>query len=132
MRLKPVGPVLLLEANFDTSIDDIEIPRGTVVAVLLRPAALAESNFVEAHAFRPQRWLEPPDGAHDLSAHVPFGSGPRMCPGRALALIEMNTLLAMLYKNFDVARQGPSEDVREVFGFVMSPMGLKVRLRPRV
>jgi len=132
MRLKPVGPVLLLEANFDTSIEDIEIPRGTVVAVLSRPAALSEDHFVEAHAFRPQRWLEAPDGAHDLSAHLPFGSGPRMCPGRALALIEMNTLLALLYKNFDVARQGPSEDVREVFGFVMSPMGLKVRLRPRV
>ena len=132
MRLKPVGPVLLLEANFDTSIEDIEIPRGTVVAVLSRPAALIEDHFVEALAFRPQRWLEPPNGAHDLSAHIPFGSGPRMCPGRALALIEMNTLLAMLYKNFDVAREGPSEDVREVFGFVMSPMGLKVRLRPRV
>jgi cytochrome P450/nitrite reductase/ring-hydroxylating ferredoxin subunit len=132
MRLKPVGPVLLLEANLDTSIDDIEIPRGTVVAVLLRPAALTEDYFVEAGAFRPQRWLETADGAHDLSAHLPFGSGPRMCPGRALALIEMNTVLALLYKNFDVARQGPSEDVREVFGFVMSPMGLKVRLRPRV
>jgi cytochrome P450/nitrite reductase/ring-hydroxylating ferredoxin subunit len=100
MRLKPVGPVLLLEANFDTSIADIEIPRGTVVAVLLRPAALADDHFVEARSFMPQRWLEAPDGAHDLSAHIPFGSGPRMCPGRSLALIEMNTILALLYKNF--------------------------------
>jgi cytochrome P450 len=132
MRLKPVGPVMLMEANLDTSIGDIEIPRGTIVATLLRPAALADDHFVEAQSFMPQRWLEAPKGAHDLSAHIPFGSGPRMCPGRALALIEMNTLLVLLYKNFDVARQGPSGDVREVFGFVMSPMGLKVRLQPRV
>jgi len=132
MRLKPVGPVMLMEANSDTSIGDIEIPRGTVVATLLRPAALADDHFVKAQSFMPQRWLEAPKGAHDLRAHIPFGSGPRMCPGRALALIEMNTLLALLYKNFDVARQGPSEDVREVFGFVMSPIGLKLRLRPRV
>ncbi|WP_294534472.1 cytochrome P450 [uncultured Rhodoblastus sp.] len=132
MRLKPVAPVLLMEANVDTSIADIEIPRGTVVAILSRPAALTDDHFVEAQAFRPQRWLEPPDGAHDLSAHIPFGSGPRMCPGRALALVEMNTLLALLYKNYEVERQGRSEDVREDFGFVMSPTGLKVRLRPRV
>jgi cytochrome P450 len=54
-----------------------------------------------------------------------------MCPGRSLALLEMKTLLSMLYKNFDVARAGRAEDVTELFGFTMSPMGLKVRLRPR-
>ena len=54
-----------------------------------------------------------------------------MCPGRTLALVEMNTILATLYKNFEVERVGHSEDVREVFGFVMTPEGLTVRLRPR-
>jgi cytochrome P450/nitrite reductase/ring-hydroxylating ferredoxin subunit len=132
MRLKPVAPLMLLEANFDTSIADIEIPRGMIVAILFRPGALADDHFVDARSFQPERWLEPRDGAHDPSAHMPFGSGPRMCPGRSLALIEMNTLLAMLFKNFEVERQGRSQEVEEAFGFVMAPMGLKVRLRPRV
>jgi cytochrome P450/nitrite reductase/ring-hydroxylating ferredoxin subunit len=131
MRLRPVAPVSVMEANFDTSLGDIEIPRGTLVTVLSRPAAVSDHHFAEAEAFMPQRWLEAPTGAHDLSALIPFGSGPRMCPGRSLALIEMNTILALLYKNFEVERLGRSEDVREVYGFVMSPGGMKVRLRPR-
>jgi len=68
---------------------------------------------------------------HNVSAYMPFGSGPRMCPGRSLALLEMKTLLSMLYKNFDVDRVGRSEDVSELYGFTMSPTGLKARLRPR-
>ena len=70
-------------------------------------------------------------GAHDVSAHIPFGSGPRICPGRGLALLEMKLLLSMLYRNFNVERVGGAEGVRENFAFAMSPVGLKVRLRRR-
>ncbi|MGH9370458.1 MAG: cytochrome P450, partial [Vicinamibacterales bacterium] len=37
-------------------------------------------------------------------AHIPFGSGPRLCPGRSLASLETRVALATLYKNFDVER----------------------------
>ena len=43
----------------------------------------------------------------------------------------MKTLLSMMCKSFDVERVGRAEEVTELFGFTMSPQGLKVRLRPR-
>jgi cytochrome P450 len=79
----------------------------------------------------PRRWLGETAGAHDVSAQIPFGSGPRICPGRVLALLEMKLLLSMLYRNFNVERVGGAEGVRENFAFTMSPVGLKVRLRRR-
>ena len=48
MRLQPVVPVLLMEANFDTSVGDIEIPRGALLSLLPRVAAMAEDHFVQA------------------------------------------------------------------------------------
>jgi cytochrome P450/nitrite reductase/ring-hydroxylating ferredoxin subunit len=131
MRLRPVAPVGLFDANLDTSFSGYLIPKGTTVIILPRIPATDQKNFAEPLAFRPQRWIEHHSGAHEVSANAPFGSGPRMCPGRSLALLEMKTFLSTLYKSFDVDRVGRREDVSELFGFTMSPVGLKVRLRPR-
>jgi cytochrome P450 len=132
MRLRPVAPLMILDANIDTALGDFLVPKGTGVAVLPRPPALDQTNFVDPFAFRPERWLGDASGPHNVSTHLPFGSGPRMCPGRSLALLEMKTFLSMLYKNFDVERVGASKDVSELFGFTMSPAGLRLRLHSRL
>ena len=131
MRLRPVAAFLILEAKVETVVGDLLVPAGTHVCVLTRPAACDPGRFVEPQAFRPRRWLGETAGAHDVSAHIPFGSGPRICPGRVLALLEMKLLLSMLYRNFDVERVGGAEGVWENFAFAMLPVGLKVRLRRR-
>jgi len=132
MRLRPVVPiVVILEAKVETVVGDLHVPKGTRVAVLMRPAACDRDHFVEPQAFRPRRWLGETAGAHDVSAHIPFGSGPRICPGRGLAVLQMKLFLSMLYRNFDVERVGGAEGVREHFAFTMSPVGLKLRLHRR-
>ena len=131
MRLRPVGPISFADANVDTSLGDYIVPKETAVLALLRPAAFDRANFFDPLAFRPERWLDDSIRPHNVSAYMPFGSGPRMCPGRSLALLEMKTLLSMLYKSFDVERVGASADVSELYGFTMSPAGLRVRLRSR-
>ncbi|MFZ0494131.1 MAG: cytochrome P450 [Methylocella sp.] len=132
MRLRPAAPIVVaLEAKVETVVGDLLMPKGTRVWMLTRPAARDPDHFVEPQAFRPRRWLGENAGAHDVSAHIPFGSGPRLCPGRTLALLEMKLLLSMLYRNFTVERVGGAEGVRENFAFMMSPVGLKVRLRRR-
>jgi cytochrome P450 len=132
MRLRPVAPiVVILEANVETVVGDVLVPKGTRVAVLSRPAACSPDHFVDAQVFQPQRWLGEANGAHDVAAHIPFGSGPRICPGRSLALLEVKLLLAMLYKNFEVQRAGSASEVKEAWALTMSPVGLKVRLRRR-
>jgi cytochrome P450 len=62
---------------------------------------------------------------------MPFGSGPRLCPGRSLALLEMRVALATLARGFEPERVGHRRDVSERFAFTMGPRGLRVRLRPR-
>ena len=112
LRLRPAAPFLIMSANVDTALGDYFIPQGTGIATLLRLAALDQAHFADPLAFRPERWLDDWSGAHEVSAHLPFGSGPRMCPGRSLALLEMKTCLAMLYRSFDVERVGDFEGRR--------------------
>jgi cytochrome P450 len=96
-----------------------------------RAASLDPANFHAPREFRPERWIEGPAGgkAHEAATHVPFGSGPRICPGRTLALLEMRLVLAALYKTFDFVRVGASSDVTERHAWTMGPDGL--RMRPR-
>ena len=105
MRLRPVAPMLFLQTNIATTVGDLQVPAQTPVAVLMRPPAVDARNFERPTAFLPERWTAP-SGAHEPSAHIPFGSGPRLCPGRTLALLEMKVVLATLYRNFDVERDG--------------------------
>ena len=88
MRLRPVAPILILEAKVETVVGDLLVPEGTRVFVLTRPAACDPDHFVEPQAFRPRRWLgETRRRARRIGAHsVWFGSShlsrPRSRPAR--------------------------------------------------
>jgi cytochrome P450 len=132
MRLRPVAPLIFVDANEDAVVGDLAVPRGQTLALLMRPATASAHHFAEPAAFRPERWLKPgADGAHDASAHMPFGSGPRLCPGRSLALMELRVALATVIGGFTPERVGSREAVAERFAFTMGPSGLRVRLRRR-
>jgi cytochrome P450 len=103
-----------------------------LVLVASRPPVLDPAYIERPLEFRPERWHDTiPSRVHNPSAHFPFGSGPRVCPGRSLALLEMKLVLAILYKNFRLERVGTSADVREEYSFTMLPRGLKVRIHRR-
>lgn len=133
MRLRPVVPVIFMETNSDLVLGDVALPRGSATWVLVRPAARDAEHFADPEAFRPERWLSPSveGGAHEPAAHLPFGSGPRICPGRSLAILEMRVALAMIFRNFDIERVGSRRDVKEVLKFTMNPRDLRVRLHHR-
>ncbi|MDA0163669.1 cytochrome P450 [Solirubrobacter ginsenosidimutans] len=120
-RLKSVAPIIFVEPNADTSVAGVELPAGTRIAALTRQAGRPE----KVARFDPDRWL---DGENPV--FLPFGAGPRFCPGRNLAFLEAKAALAMLARNFTWKLAGPPP--RERFGFTMGPAGLRVALRPRM
>ena len=130
LRLKPPAAFIPLEALADTEVGDVAIARGTIVWCMMRAGSLDDTWFANAAQFAPQRWL---DDTLDKKASMPFGAGPRTCPGRYLALLEMKVAIAMLLARFDIlsvaTRHGGAP--REKMGFVMEPEALQMRLRAR-
>lgn len=129
MRLKPIAPLNGLETNEGVELMGYYLPPGTAVVALTRYAATDPANFGAPERFSPERWLDPgsPDTApHNTQAFLPFGTGPRFCPGRNLALVEIKMVLAMLCHNFDIALSIPERAVEEKLSFTMLPTNLVV------
>lgn len=138
MRLKPVAPVLPLQALHDTVVGDVQIEKNTVVVCLLRRDGLSEEHVEEPTSFAPERWLADGTAASAKAQSpkrigMPFGAGPRICPGRYLALLEIKLAMAALLSRFDIVALdtpdgGPAE---ERLAFTMAPLGLAMKLRVR-
>lgn len=137
MRLKPVGPFMVLEALKDTTIADIAVPNGTFVWLVMRHDSVSAQHFPNPAAFDPSRWLDGADAALTPSSpkrvSMPFGAGPRVCPGRYLAMLEIKMAMAMLLSSFHIDGVGTPDggEARENMAFAMSPVGLTLRVRER-
>jgi cytochrome P450 len=134
MRLLPVAPLQGAEPIEDTLIGDVLVPKGTPIYLLAGRAAKSAAAFSEPLAFDPQRWLvggHHASAGHDPHAFFPFGGGPRVCPGRHLAMLEIKVVAAMLARNFEVSRPAGAPHPREVFSFTMMPSRLSLLLRPQ-
>ncbi|MFT4103409.1 MAG: cytochrome P450 [Burkholderiaceae bacterium] len=135
MRLKPVAPILALQALHETVIADVRMPAGAMAWMLMRHDGVSEAHVQRAAEFDPDRWLAA-DGPSPSSARrvsMPFGAGPRICPGRYLALLEIKLAIAVLLGRFDlVSVDTPDgEPAKEHLSFTMMPVGLRMRVRAR-
>ena len=133
MRLKPVAPFIALMALRDTVVGDVAVPKGTQVWGVLRHDSVSDRHFDNPEDFEPQRWLDDASSGPSRAARrvaMPFGAGPRMCPGRYLALLEMKMAMAMLLSSFDIeAVDTPDgQPAEERMAFTMNPVGLTLRL----
>jgi cytochrome P450 len=107
----------------------------------MRRDSVSEQHLPHAASFEPERWLaghgDAPASLQAASAKrlsMPFGAGPRICPGRYLALLEMKVAMATLLGRFEIADVSTADGrpPRENLAFTMAPVGLRMRLRTRV
>jgi len=85
LRINPPVPgALFRELESDVCIDNVHLPRGTLVGVSAYVLHHDERNFERPDAFLPDRWLN--DGLRCTEeAFCPFGYGVRDCVGKKLA-----------------------------------------------
>jgi cytochrome P450 len=137
MRLKPVAPMVAVGSNREVIVGDVRVPAGVQILGVMRHDTMDPRFFPDPTAFEPARWLAGGHPGQTASAarrvSMPFGAGPRMCPGRNLALMEMKMAMAMLLGRFEIDRVEPAGggEVLERLAFTMAPVDLRMHLRER-
>ncbi|KAJ6307638.1 hypothetical protein OIU76_017436 [Salix suchowensis] len=103
LRLHPPGPLLSWArlAIHDVHVDKLLIPAGTTAMVNMWAITHDPSIWRDPWAFNPDRFMEEDVliMGSDLRL-APFGSGRRVCPGKALGLATVHLWLARLLHEY--------------------------------
>ncbi|KAF5641837.1 aat family amino acid transporter [Fusarium tjaetaba] len=110
--LRLYSPTLIIpwEALEDINIAGVRIPKGTTVQLV--PAVTQLNPEIwgpDVETFDPDRWDILSGDALSPYAMETFSNGPRMCPGKALALLNMKVLLVGLIRDFKIGSVGDEE-----------------------
>lgn len=103
LRMHPPGPLLSWArlAVHDVHVDKVFVPAGTTAMVNMWAITHDPTIWKNPWTFKPERFIEEdvPILGSDLRL-APFGSGRRVCPGKALGLATVHLWLARLLHRF--------------------------------
>ena len=133
-RLRSVAPLIAVRSNIECVVADTLIPKNTLIFASTIGTAHDETHFPQSELFRPERWIfeeKPQESDDPMRKLFPFGAGPRLCPGRFLALTEIRMVVSMLVHNFELEFDHDAPPVKQLMNFFMVPSAVPVRLKLR-
>ncbi|XP_031489181.1 beta-amyrin 24-hydroxylase-like isoform X1 [Nymphaea colorata] len=133
LRLHPPVPMVPRASTEDCRVGEYDIPANTWVFVNVWAMGKDPCLWDSPSEFRPERFLGSPVNVKgEYFELLPFGSGLRMCPGSAHALLVFRTVLACLIQCFDWEVDGGPKrlDVEERSAGMTVSMANKLICRP--
>ncbi|CAK7271321.1 hypothetical protein SEPCBS119000_004540 [Sporothrix epigloea] len=137
LRMWPPANGLLPKVSMtDDVICGVNVPAGTSVAWAAWTVMHDKEVFGEdAYQFRPERWLNAsPDKlrAMDQTALLGFAGGSRSeCPGKMVAMIELNKVLVELLRRFDIVLVDPTQPWKFFNAVIFMQSDMNVRITRR-
>ncbi|GAB2258381.1 hypothetical protein Droror1_Dr00014541 [Drosera rotundifolia] len=87
-------------ATSDVQVGGFTIPKGWKVFASFRAVHMNENHFKDARTFNPWRWQTDGGAKYPSQVFMPFGGGPRLCPGYELARVSISIFLHRLVTQF--------------------------------
>ena len=135
LRLYPPVSFFIREAAQDAELVDRRCPMRSLVTISPWVIQRHGGQWSDPHGFRPERFLAETATAQDRlgakEAFLPFGLGPRKCPGAAFALQEALLVLAELVRRYELLPDPGHQPELVARLTLRSANGVRLRLRER-
>lgn len=109
LRLVNISPfVFRTVGQDDVHHQGYYFPKGWKVVAWTRASHMSPTNFSDPQKFSPERFQ---DTSTQSGQYMPFGYGPRTCPGNMLALLSSRLFLHILMTNYKWELLNPDGEV---------------------
>jgi cytochrome P450 len=128
----PSGFLFAREAVEDVELGGYRLRRGSWVVISPYVVHRDPRHFEDPEAFDPTRFAPGRAETIPAYAYLPFGAGPRICIGTALAMMEIVLVAATVLQRFRVRLAPDQPAVEPEVQIVLRPKGaLRMRLTAR-
>ncbi|XP_075589004.1 cytochrome P450 3A24-like [Dermatophagoides farinae] len=139
LRMTPPGTVIerRCENDFVLKTEDdrikLQVKKDEIIQIPVWALHYNEEFFPEPEKFRPERFCKETAENFPNYAYLPFGSGPRACVAKSLALLEAKMALVWLIKNFRFSKCGKTKIPVEFYnqGGFLSPKDIYLSVERR-
>jgi len=138
VRLIPATPLIGRTTSGPIQVTDkLTIPANIDVLVFIRYILTRPEHFREPERFYPDRWLlglEPTENGQPWcteEAFVAFSTGPRSCPGREFAILNLKKFMINLMGQYDFKVLNKYGDIRPINGFIESAAEYPIQFSKR-
>ncbi|RIB19557.1 cytochrome P450 [Gigaspora rosea] len=130
-RLKTNPPINPREIYEQDEIGGYIIPKGSTVIACADAIHLHKNYWENPNDFIPERFLSNDYPLSMSQKLFTFGGGLRGCVGKQLAMLEMKTILVLLFRKYDVDLVNHNVDAKDKTYLLNSCNSLMVRLKIR-
>lgn len=131
MRLYPPVFVFVRDALNDDEIGGYHIPRGSMLVFSQWVTHRSPQFWDRPEVFEPERFTPERVDARPRYAYFPFGVGPRTCIGNHFALLEAQTIVAMIAQRYRLRLAAGQRVEPEPMGTLRPRYGMRMTLERR-
>lgn len=108
-RHHPLAPGISRVCTESCTIRGVTFEKGMVVRVMTSPLYEDEKLFPEPDRFYPERFSKQNKADAHQYSFLPFGQGPRKCPGQKLAMIQVKIAVINILQKYTLSTCGATE-----------------------
>ncbi|RHZ83663.1 hypothetical protein Glove_89g56 [Diversispora epigaea] len=131
-RIRPIASMISRYSDQPNEILGYKWPKNMFFIIYSRVINNNPLYWKDPEKFIPERFYEPQEIEKQCkNSFLMFGGGPRICPGRKLAMIELKTLITLLYRKFDVELADMQAPLNVEISTITFCKELNIKLIPR-